>query len=296
MTNRTSPDRGPIPYVERMRGEFMRAAQRETADTRRRIGRLTVPAFAAVLVLVLGTVGAAAWMLSRPLNEPNFVTCYEDGLVGGDAATVPTDGQHPVARCAQLDSRFAGGTACTLDNGTIGVFPADSGPTCAERGLDPLPADYQQQADRHAQLETDLQAAVPQDGTCLGPDEAERRIRDVLAEHDASHWTVDFTESHPGMPCASINFAHPGDETVIVGWRETQAVFDTKYELHERFQDQCIPPDEAVDIIERELTDAGYENFDVRLEGAEPDGCAMLLREESAPGQTTIIFVTTQSR
>lgn len=296
MTNGPSPDRNPIPYVERMRGEFMRAAQRETTGNSRRIGRLTVPAFAAVLVLVLGTVGAAAWMLTRPLNQPNHVTCFEDGLVGGDASTLPTDGQHPVDRCAEFDPRFAGGTACTLDDGTVGAFPADSGPTCTERGLDPLPADYQQQADRHAQLETDLQAAVPHDGECLGPDEAERRIRDVLAEHDASHWGVDLTEPQTGMPCASINFVHPGEETVIVGWRETQAVSDAKRALHERFQSECVPPDEAVDIAERELIDAGYENFEVRLEDAQPDGCAMLLSEEGAPGQTTIIFVTTQSR
>lgn len=180
----------------------------------RRSRRLLVVGGVAGAVALLA---AAAWVVTRPAENPTKVACYAAASLSADTAAASlSGGVAPVDACVApwQDGSFpAGGVpplaACVLPSGVIGVFPGEAS-VCDALGLARLATDgAASDTVSVVQLVDTLTAALAAPN-CLDVATAEVLVRDRLGQLDLVGWTLISPASNgQGRPCTSIDIDPP---------------------------------------------------------------------------------------
>jgi hypothetical protein len=186
--------------------------------TRRRLALVLIPA----VLLVLAATGFTTYVLTREATAFEGIGCFERASLEGNVAVVDGDGRHPRTVCREV---WASGampgpvpsrlTACVLEGGAVGVFPASGRETCAHLGLANLPASYVRDARRFGGLRDALfeRLGTPGSGSslpsgpCVGEREAMAIVREELERRGFTDWSVEATDVFTGeRPCAELAF------------------------------------------------------------------------------------------
>ncbi len=181
---------------------------------------------AVVVVGILAALAAVGWTALTLRSEPSkplTVGCYAAADLDSRAEVVVADGRPPEEACRDVWRRGAFGDVpvpdlaeCVLPSGSVGVFPASGGNTCADVQAGrhrPGPSEGKPDvvALRQALVETF------RDEGCLGAASAREIVRRHLAEHGFDGWIVEVTGNFgPERPCASLAFDVPTSLILII--------------------------------------------------------------------------------
>ncbi len=183
----------------------------------------------ALLALAAVVTTAAAYVVTRDVDEPLDIGCFREALFpGSDAVALPASVDTPAeVLCREVwepGGEFAedtGGTVpplatCVLDTGIIGVFPhLPNADVCARLGAaEPDPASID--ANR-AIIELADAIAAPFRGRCLDLAAATAVVQGEFDERGLSDWRVIVTvPASPERPCASLAFDVPAKTVELV--------------------------------------------------------------------------------
>lgn len=223
-------------------------------------------------VAVAAAVATAAALAVRtaPVTDPTSVGCYDAASTQASTIVIAASDASPVEQCRELweSGDVVQGvtadtmpplTACVLDEGQVGVFPATSCDEIDRSGRDVPP---------------------------WSPPEVD------LPDVETPVQTPVETPSAPsGEPTEGLPLPDFGTDDVVVR--------DALAEINTAMLDRCLTLEQATALAERILADAGLEGWAVEPVVAWPDGdvCAgffpdaaeqavRFVPEEPAPGQT----------
>jgi hypothetical protein len=182
--------------------------------TRRRIIAVAILAGAAASV-------AAAWVLTRPADDPHAVQCFGQASADGVVVGVAPSGT-ALETCAALwrDGPLGSGeppalVGCRLANGTAGVFPSPSPTLCDDLGLARLTPSQRLDEEAVTRLNDALTQYFATHG-CVGLAEGAAFARTQLDALDLPGWTVDVRDALTAdRPCASHSLV-TATRTVVV--------------------------------------------------------------------------------
>lgn len=186
----------------------------------RRAGRRDLIPAIAILVL---SVGAVAWALSRSVTEPLTVGCYGAADLRAKTAVVPAEGQSPLTACRRVwdSGEFGDRTtpplhACVLPTGSIGVFPQRGRDTCGSLALPPAPIGRERQPAPAVELKERLVDRFLSE-SCITPARGREIVAAELHRLRLSDWRVEdvapFTDARP---CATLAFDPPRNVVLLV--------------------------------------------------------------------------------
>jgi hypothetical protein len=180
-----------------------------------------------VVGIAVATVGlvaaAAAWVVTRPADNPTRVACYAAADLEADTAPLAAGLGDPIAACEEVwrTGPFqAWGAvpplaACVLASGGVGVFPGEPS-VCDRLGLARLATESGDWNARVTQLVDGLTAelAAP---SCVDVAVAADLVRQRLDQLDLDGWTLIAPATVvPERPCASVAFDPPARTVTLV--------------------------------------------------------------------------------
>lgn len=208
---RTDPARPSDPAAQTIFQRITTSDDRSTTSRSRR-RRRWIP----LLVGAVFLMGAASYILFRPVTEPLTVGCYRAAAIDADRVVLPaTSDASATDICSsawapggEFAADSAGGVppleACVLDTGTLGVFPSTgTGNVCEQLGLaDPDPGSTD---DNQAVVELQ-DALIPQFlDTCLDLTQATAVVESELASRNLDQWQLATNQPFSAeRPCASL--------------------------------------------------------------------------------------------
>lgn len=172
---------------------------------RRRGRRILIPLVAVAAV----ATAAAAWVATRPADDPTGVACYRDVDLGADIVVAEPVAGDAVRACAPAWSEGPFGfgeppplMGCVLETGLAGVFPAMDGDPCDRLGLAHLSSSDNEQPPI---VEVQERLAEEFGSRCVPLAEAEPLVSGELTRTGLDSWTVVAPSTvPPDRPCASV--------------------------------------------------------------------------------------------
>jgi hypothetical protein len=181
------------------------------------------------LALVVGTVAAlaavgwTAFTLRSEPSKPLTVGCYAAADLDSRTEVVVAEGKSPAEACRDLWRRGVFGAVavpdlaeCVLASGSVGVFPASGGDTCADVQAARLRPESSAGTPDVVALRQALVETFRAQG-CLPAAPAREIVGRHLAERGFDGWTVEVTGTFgPERPCASLAFDVPASRILII--------------------------------------------------------------------------------
>ena len=177
-----------------------------------------------VAVATAGLVAAAAaWVVTRPADNPTRVACYAAADLEADTAPLAAGLGDPVAACQEVwrTGPFqAWGAvpplaACVLPSGIVGVFPGEPS-VCDRLGLARLATESGDWNARVTQLVDGLTAELAYP-SCVDVGVAADLVRQRLDQLALHGWTlIAPATAVPERPCASVAFDPPARTITLV--------------------------------------------------------------------------------
>ena len=197
----------------------MLAMIRRRLSTGHRHRRLAV----AIAAIAVTACAAAAYVATRPPNDPTTVGCYASLAPDANVAIVPM-GPDPLATCRAawndptFDEVFLGQNvpalgACISKNGSAAVYPVDHGDPCSQLGLDRLGKPNSNAAAIEA-FETAVSERLI--ARCVPLTEAEQIVDDERTKAGLGDWTVISPPGPNPGDCGSIAVDPPNRTIEIV--------------------------------------------------------------------------------
>ena len=190
-------------------------------------GRRRRPSKRLVVGVAVATVGlvaaAAAWVVTRPADNPTRVACFAAADLEADTAPLAAGLGDPVAACEEVwrTGPFqAWGAvpplaACVLDSGGVGVFPGEPS-VCDRLGLARLATESGDWNARVTQLVDGLTAELAYP-SCVDVGVAADLVRQRLDQLALDGWTlIAPATAVPERPCASVAFDPPARTITLV--------------------------------------------------------------------------------
>lgn len=199
------------PRAQRMLRSILGTPREERTPSNRRRLVLVIAIAAAALAAL-----AAAWLITRPVTQPQGIACYQAADLDADRVAVQSGLTVTAAACEALwvdgtlsNPEFgpAGSVpplvACVNDAGGLAVFPSDDPSICADLGLaTPDPAST---SDAEAvRALNDALVEYFSARQCIPIPEAVVEVRRILDTHGAADWTIQQTPGPDDRPCASF--------------------------------------------------------------------------------------------
>jgi hypothetical protein len=175
------------------------------------------------VAIVMACSAAAAWVVTRPADNPLDVACYAQPALRGEVAGVTPHGTNPIDACANVwrTGAFAGRGAvpplvgCVTRRGSAAVFPSESPTLCDTLGLDRL-GDAAASDQTILGLQDVLTDTFLSRG-CVTPDEAMTLVRSELDRRGLTEWRINNPGPYPpNRPCASLSFDVPARSVTLV--------------------------------------------------------------------------------
>lgn len=203
------------PDSERARDLLERVMRAPRPATRRSaVQRSARPAVLAMLALFLL---AATWFLTREVETPQSIACYQAVDLDSDVAAAPPGRPAAAEACAQVwedgvlsnpDLVPVGAvpalTACVTQAGTLAVLPTGDSAVCEELGLAYPEPSSQTEADNVRQLDSSLNQLFSS-SDCVAIDDVVAQVRLIMADSDLLDWTIDLGAATDERPCASYS-------------------------------------------------------------------------------------------
>ena len=190
-------------------------------------GRRGRPSKRLVVGVAVATVGllaaAAAWVVTRPADDPTRVACFAAADLEANTAPLAAGLGDPVAACEEVwrTGPFqAWGAvpplaACVLTSGVIGVFPGEPS-VCDRLGLARLATESGDWNARVTQLVDGLTAELAYP-SCVDVGVAADLVRQRLDQLALDGWTlIAPATAVPERPCASVAFDPPARTVTLV--------------------------------------------------------------------------------
>jgi hypothetical protein len=197
-----------------------RSVTRLLPSQRARHRRWIMTAGAAV---VMASTAAAAWIVTRPADNPLTVACYAQPSLQGEIAGVAPSEINPIEACANVwrSGAFAGRgpvpplVGCVNRRGVAAVFPAASPAFCDTLGFDRLGASRPSDVPIIS-LQDALSSEFRARG-CVLPEDAVALVRSELDRRGLTDWRIN----NPGpytanRPCGSLYFQPEGRAVTLV--------------------------------------------------------------------------------
>lgn len=215
------------PDSERAQDLLARVLQTPRPATRRSAAQRTVR-LAAVLAILALFLLAATWLLTREVETPQSIACYQAVDLDSDVAAAPPGRPATAEACAQVwddnvltnpDLVPAGSvpplTACVTQAGTLAVFPTGDSTVCETLGLAHPEPSSQDEADQVRQLDTSLNQFFAS-SDCVAIEDAVARVRQILNDSGFSEWTIQQEQATGARPCASYSLNAPTQTINII--------------------------------------------------------------------------------
>lgn len=199
------------PQAQRLLAEIT-ATPRQPQRTSLRHRRVVVAI--AVGIAAVATLGAA-WIMTRPVAEPQDIVCYQAADLDSDRVGIGYGDDVAAEACERFWSdgiltnpQFgpAGSVpplvACVSEAGSLAVFPTNDPNVCHTLGL----ADVDEASLPGADAVRDLNDALVDyflTNLCIPVPRAVDDVRRILDAHGFVDWTISETSGPPDRPCAS---------------------------------------------------------------------------------------------
>lgn len=178
---------------------------------------------AAGAAAVMASTAAAAWIVTRPADNPLAVACYAQPSLQGEIAGVTPNETDPIEACANVwrSGAFAGRgpvpplVGCVNRRGIAAVFPAASPAFCDSLGFDRL-GDGPPSDEPIISLQDALSEAFRARG-CVLPEDAVALVRSELDRRGLTDWRINNPGPYsPNRPCGSLYFDPEGRAVTLV--------------------------------------------------------------------------------
>lgn len=180
------------------------------------------------LAVVAAVTIAAAWVLTRIVESPNAVSCYQAVDLNADVAAAPAGGPATAEACVPVwqdgvlvNTKIAPSKTvppllgCVADNGSLAVFPTDDPTVCSTFNFaypDPV---NQDEADLLRAVEDQL-IEYFQSAECRPMTAAETEVRFILDRAGLTDWSIQAQPENPGRPCASHSLSEDARTVILV--------------------------------------------------------------------------------
>ncbi len=213
------------PQAQRLLAEITAAPRnsRHTSSRRRRIATAIAVGIAAV-----ATFGAA-WIVTRPVTQPQNIVCYQSIDLNSDRVGVGYGNDVTAAACARA---WADGTltnpefgptgstpplvACVSDVGSLAVFPSNDPNVCQDLGLADVDPSSVPGAGAVRSLNDNLVDYFLSD-SCIPLPRATDDIRSILDAGGFADWTIVETQGAPDRTCGSFSMDAESTTIYIIG-------------------------------------------------------------------------------
>jgi hypothetical protein len=172
---------------------------------------------------LMASTAAAAWIVTRPADNPLAIACYAQPSLQGEIAGVTPSETDPIEACANVwrNGAFSGRgpvpplIGCVNRRGIAAVFPSASPAFCDTLGFDRL-GDAPPSDAPIITLQGALSEAFRARG-CILPEEAVGLVRSELDRRGLTDWRINNPGPYtPSRPCGSLSFDPEGRAVTLV--------------------------------------------------------------------------------
>lgn len=222
----------PGARLQRRKEHLVREVALSARPRERRRKRWLLGALVPAAVLLLAATGVGTYLATREATHLESIGCYATADLAADTTIVSADGRDPIAVCAELWQDGVVGpegsperlTACVLESGAVGVFPAVGPETCNSLGLAKLAGGFAVDAGRVADLSGAVTARLAID--CVGEDEAQELVKAELAARGFGAWRVEVAGDGytAARPCTQFGTDASGRLALLIPAEAVQIV------------------------------------------------------------------------